>query len=120
MSSDKTYTFYLAGDVELESVYDQEINVEPQAQLSNVIVTKADESGKGSVKYVGQLVVPKGYTVEECGLIWSAMSPKTVPVLYTYENGTLTLPSISNCKIIYTLNIIFYLGGDVQHEKREL
>ena len=40
--------------------------------------------------------------------------------LYTYENGTLTLPSISNCKIIYTLNIIFYLGGDVQHEKREL
>lgn len=120
VSSDKTYTFYLAGDVELESVYDQEINVEPQAQLSNVIVTKADESGKGSVKYVGQLVVPKGYTVEECGLIWSAMSPKTVPVLYTYENGTLTLPSISNCKIIYTLNIIFYLGGDVQHEKREL
>ena len=93
VSSDKTYTFYLAGDVELESVYDQEINVEPQAQLSNVIVTKADESGKGSVKYVGQLVVPKGYTVEECGLIWSAMSPKTVPVLYTYENGTLTLPS---------------------------
>ena len=93
VSSDKTYTFYLAGDVDLESVYDQEINVEPQALLSNVIVTKADESGKGSVKYVGQLVVPEGYTVEECGLIWSGMSPKTVPVLYTYENGMLTLPS---------------------------
>lgn len=107
VSSDKTYTFYLAGDVELESVYDEAINVEPQALLSNVIVTKADASGKGSVKYVGQLVVPKGYTVEECGLICSGMSPKTVPVLYTYENGELTIPSkVSKIPSIYGSNTV--------------
>ncbi|WP_456081168.1 bacterial Ig-like domain-containing protein [Mediterraneibacter sp.] len=91
VSSDKTYTFYLAGDVKLESVYDKEINVEPQAILANVTAINADTSGKGKVRFYCQLAVPKGYTVQESGIIWTGKNKATVESVYQYDGTDVTV-----------------------------
>lgn len=87
VSTNLEYTFYIPGDIALEAVYDETVDMTPEAQLSNVMVTNAGSNGKGKVKFVGQLIIPDNYTVVESGLIWTGKNTKNVPVMYTCTDG---------------------------------
>lgn len=69
VSAAKEYSFYISGNMDFTACYD-EVTVTPEALLSNVITTDRGD-GKYDIKFVTQLVVPEGYTIEEAGLVWS-------------------------------------------------
>lgn len=73
ISTAPAYKFYVSNEIALEAVYadeDAEITQNAEALLTNVITEKRDDD-KYNVKFVGQLVVPEGYTIKEAGLVWS-------------------------------------------------
>lgn len=74
VSTEETYTFYASNDVVLEAIYVAEgeaVEQNAEALLTNVITEKRDDD-KYNVRFVGQLVLPEGYTVKEAGLAWSS------------------------------------------------
>lgn len=91
VSTNLEYMFYIPGDVALESVYNAAVAVEAQANLSNVIVKNTEGTTRGSVRFAGQIVVPEGSHIVECGMLWSGMKVTTVPKLYEYDGQKLTL-----------------------------
>lgn len=70
VSLDQSYTFYVSGDVTVTAVYEA-VEQKAEALLTNVTAEKRDD-GKYNVKFVGQLVVPEGYSIKNAGLVWSS------------------------------------------------
>lgn len=82
VSLEPTYSFYVANDIEFETVYKEDerpVKEDPKALMSNVIVT--DGEGKSDVKFVGQLVIPKEYTLKNAGLVWSTKTAEQVQLI---------------------------------------
>lgn len=78
VTAEKTYKFYVANDMSVKAVYAENEVAErnPEAVVTNVITEKSDT--KYNVKFVGQLVVPKDYTVLKAGLVWSSKEEPTL------------------------------------------
>lgn len=75
VSFSENYTFFVANDIMLKPVYvENSVTVETKAEvfLSNLIITKRPSDGKSDAKYVGQLILPEGYTLVNAGLVWSS------------------------------------------------
>ena len=90
VSTDATYSFRISGDVTLTSVYDEEVKVEAQAKMNNAFVVSKNANGSGNARFVGQIVVPKGYRIQECGVIWTGKNKTNMPNLYTLNGDTFT------------------------------
>ena len=90
VSTDATYSFRISGDVTLTSVYDEELKVEAQAKMNNAFVASKNANGSGNARFVGQIVVPEGYRIQECGVIWTGKNTTNMPNLYTAEGDTFT------------------------------
>ena len=90
VSTDATYSFRISGDVTLTSVYDEEVKVEAQAKMNNAFVVSKNANGSGNARFVGQIVVPKGYRIQECGVIWTGKNTTNMPNLYTLNGDTFT------------------------------
>ena len=90
VSTDATYSFRISGDVTLTSVYDEELKVEAQAKMNNAFVVSKNANGSGNARFVGQIVVPEGYRIQECGVIWTGKNTTNMPKLYTSEGDTFT------------------------------
>ena len=90
VSTDATYSFRISGDVTLTSVYDEELKVEAQAKMNNAFVASKNTNGSGNARFVGQIVVPEGYKIQECGVIWTGKNTTNMPNLYTSEGDTFT------------------------------
>ena len=86
VSYDATYTFAIAGDMDFTATYAQEEEVITKplyAAVANTAITKRAD-GKANVKYVAQLSIPEGYTLNEAGLLWYGKSDLAS---LTTENG---------------------------------
>ena len=92
VSTSAAYRFALAGDTALTTVYDEEVSVEASADMSNAF-TLSKQNGRAKVRFVGQIVVPEGYKLEECGMLWTGKSTTTVPVMYTSDGTNLNVVS---------------------------
>ena len=92
VSTSAAYRFALAGDTALTTVYDEEVSVEASADMSNAF-TLSKQNGRAKVRFVGQIVVPEGYKLEECGMLWTGKSITTVPVMYTSDGTNLNVVS---------------------------
>ena len=90
VSTDAEYSFRISGDVTLTSVYDEEVKVEAQAKMNNAFVVSKNTNGSGNARFVGQIVVPEGYRIQECGVIWTGKNTTNMPNLYTSEGDTFT------------------------------
>nr|WP_296063459.1 bacterial Ig-like domain-containing protein [uncultured Mediterraneibacter sp.] len=90
VSTKATYSFRLAGDRTFTSVYDKKVEVEAQAKMDNAYVASKNADRSGNVRFMGQIVVPKGYRVEECGVIWTGRNKTNMPELYTFDGNTFT------------------------------
>ena len=90
VSTDAAYSFRISGDVTLTSVYDKEVKVEAQAKMNNAFVVSKNANGSGNARFVGQIVVPEGYKIQECGVIWTGKNTTNMPNLYTSEGDTFT------------------------------
>lgn len=72
VSLDKTYTFFISNDVALTVAYDDVMKEEvPEAFLTNYFAALRTD-GKTNATFVGQLVIPEGYTLKNAGLVWSS------------------------------------------------
>ena len=107
VSTKATYSFRLAGDRTFTSVYDQTLEVEAQAKLNNAFVSSKKADGSGSTRFVGQIIVPKGYRVQECGLIRTADDETTMPKLYESDGKSLTAIAKKTVAKSYTCNYQF-------------
>lgn len=86
VSVEESYTFYICGDMSFEATYSEgtEKPVKPlSANMTGTVVTKRAD-GKANVKFVAQLSIPEGYTLNETGLLWYGKSD--LDSLYT-EDG---------------------------------
>ena len=90
VSTDAEYSFRISGDVTLTSVYDEEVKVEAQAKMNNAFVVSKNTNGSGNARFVGQIVVPEGYRIQECGVIWTGKNKTNMPNLYTLNGDTFT------------------------------
>ena len=90
VSTSVIYSFRLSGDVTLTSVYDEAVKVEAQAKMTNAYVSSKNADGSGNARFVGQIVVPEGYRVQECGVIWTGKDATTMPSLYTSDGTSFT------------------------------
>lgn len=73
LSLDETYTFYLSSDINLVPVYAEEkAEVKAAALLSDRWAVLRPEDGRSDARFVGQLVVPEGWTIKNAGLVWSS------------------------------------------------
>ena len=107
VSTKATYSFRLAGDRTFTSVYDETVEVEAQAKLNNAFVSSKKADGSGSTRFVGQIIVPKGYRVQECGLIRTADDETTMPKLYESDGKSLTAIAKKTVAKSYTCNYQF-------------
>ena len=107
VSTEKAYTFYLAGDIKLTSVYDEVVTVDAQAKTTDAFILSKNANGSGNVRFVGQLIVPKGYKVQECGIIWTGKSTTIMPNLYESDGTTLTVKGSKVAAKRYTSNYQF-------------
>ena len=86
VSYDAAYTFAITGDMAFTATYapKEEVITKPlYAAVANTAITKRAD-GKANVKYVAQLSVPEGYTLNETGLLWYGKSDL---VSLTTDNG---------------------------------
>ena len=86
VSVEESYTFYICGDMNFEATYSTETEKPAKplsANMTGTVVTKRAD-GKANVKFVAQLSIPEGYTLNETGLLWYGKSD--LDSLYT-ENG---------------------------------
>lgn len=83
VSTESTYTFYLSNTVHMKAVFGPEDGVKEQteaAMLSSVQTIKRTDD-KSDIRFVGQLVLPKGYRLVNAGLIWSTKEEAEVPLI---------------------------------------
>ena len=107
ISTKESYTFRLSGDRTFISVYDEEIKVEAYAKMVNAYVVSKNENGSGNVRFAGQIIVPKGYRVQECGVIWTGRNTINMPNLYTWDGNTFTAIGKKIAVKNYTMNYQF-------------
>lgn len=107
VSTKATYSFRLTGDRTFTSVYDEKVEVEAQAKMNNAYVASKNADGSGNVRFMGQIVVPKGYRVEECGVIWTGRNTTNMPDLYTLDGNTFTAVGKKVAVKKYTCNYQF-------------
>ena len=90
VSTEPSYSLYVAGDMELEAKYSNEaVTVSASASISNVHVAQ-NADGSYNVQFVSQLMVPQGYTLLEAGLVWNADAPVNSSELSTDAGPTVT------------------------------
>lgn len=90
VSLKEVYTFAIANDVDFTAKFvpmEEAVTQQPAARISNTNKVKR-EDGKANIQYVGQLIVPEGYTLNEAGLIWTGKNKTNLPVMYNAD-GTL-------------------------------
>ena len=58
--------------------------------MNNAFVVSKNANGSGNARFVGQIVVPEGYRIQECGVIWTGKNTTNMPNLYTSEGDTFT------------------------------
>jgi hypothetical protein len=107
ISTKESYTFRLSGDRTFISVYDEEIKVEAYAKMTNAFVVSKNENESGNVRFVGQIIVPKGYRVQECGVIGALDDTTTMPKLYESDGKSLTVLAKKAVAKSYTCNYQF-------------
>ena len=107
VSTKATYSFRLTGDRTFTSVYDETVEVEAQAKMNNAYVASKNADRSGNVRFMGQIVVPEGYRVEECGVIWTGRNKTNMPDLYTLDGNTFTAVGKKVAVKKYTCNYQF-------------
>ena len=65
--------------------------------MVDAYVVSKNENGSGNVRFAGQIIVPKGYRVQECGVIWTGRNTINMPNLYTWDGNTFTAIGKKNC-----------------------
>lgn len=82
VSTDAVYTFYISNSVNLIPVYveAEDAKQEPGAVISNALAMARPTDNKSDIRFVGQLVIPKGYTLRRAGLVWTTKTEKKLIV----------------------------------------
>ena len=75
--------------------------------MTNAFVVSKNENESGNVRFVGQIIVPKGYRVQECGVIGALDDTTTMPKLYESDGKSLTVLAKKAVAKSYTCNYQF-------------
>ena len=75
--------------------------------MVDAYVASKNENESGNVRFAGQIIVPKEYRVQECGVIWTGRNTINMPNLYTWDGNTFTAVGKKIASKNYTCNYQF-------------